>query len=254
MEMINSKCLIINCVFICIEYQGYLLFVIHLRWLLYVPLVEDCFHLLMYYCCCLIDDGFTGLILCYCLVFWEILKLHQLFRWLSHVIGFDQRVLCCGGVELFAWGRLVRFWNCQFYVGLVVELDQCTVGFERRRSLPGQLDVDLRGVESRNCRCSLRASPGFRDDSAWYVPQRGRFLYFDPCYWDFEVLKVLKHSVDSCFLDDHQDDICFSHSNLNFLLDHHLLDHQHWCSAQLPMVAAHPAERFCAVGWDNTRD
>lgn len=49
---------------------------------------------------------------------------------------------------------------------MCVELDQCTVGFERQRSLPGQQDVDFRDAESHNCRCSLRASPGFRDDSA----------------------------------------------------------------------------------------
>ena len=122
----------------------------------------------MYYCCCLIVYGFTGLILCYYLVFWGILTLRQLSRWLSRVAGFGRRVLCSARVDLFASGRLVRFWNsnCQFYVGLVVGLGQCTVGFERRRSPPEQLAVDCRGAESRNCRCSWRASPGFRDDSA----------------------------------------------------------------------------------------
>lgn len=179
---------------------------------------------------------------------------HQVFHWLTLVVGFARRVLCCARLDLFAWGHLGRFWNCRFCVGLVVELDQYTVGFERQRSLPVQQDVDFRGEESRSCRCSLRASPGFRDDSAWCVPQRGHSLYFDPCYWDFGVLKVSRHSVDSCYLGDHQDDICSSHSSPDCLLDHHLLDHLRWCSTQPPTVAAHPAERFSAVGSDNTRD
>lgn len=164
------------------QYQFNLLFVIHSRLLLYAPLVADYSHLLMYYCCCWAAGDFTGLIPYYCLVSLEILKPHQLFRWLSLVAGFDRRGLCCARLDLFAWGRLDRFWSCQFCVGLVVELDQCTVGFGRLRSLPGLLDVDFRGAESHNCRCSLRAFPDCRGDSAWCVLQRGRFLYFAPCY------------------------------------------------------------------------
>ena len=144
---------------------------IHSLWLLCALLVEDCFHLLMYYCCCLIIDGFTGLILCYCLAFWEILRIHLVSHWRRLAAAFVQRVLCFARFDLFAWGRLARFWNCRFYVGLVVELGRCIIGFERRRSLLAVVvitmqDVDFRDGVSHNCRCSLRASPGCHGDLA----------------------------------------------------------------------------------------